>query len=471
MGSADTAIIQDATTKSWAAEAVDKQRAYFESGATKSYEFRLAQLNKLKQATLQYKEEVERVLAEDLGRPPFESYAESVTLIEELNYAIKNLKKWMKPKKVRTSLGALPASSRIEATPLGVTFIMGPYNYPFLLTMQPLVGALAAGNTAVIKPSSLNPATSKLIKRICEENFSEEYVKVYEGSTEVTNMLLEEQFDHIFFTGSPRVGRIIMAAAAKHLTPVTLELGGKSPTIIHSDANLKIAARRIAAGKFLNVGQTCVAPDHLFVHASIKDQFVAEMKKVIQDGYGNDPVSSPDLGRIVNDKHYKRVKDLIDSSKVVAGGQTNDEQRFIAPTVMDDVKMEDPIMQEEIFGPVLPIIEYTDLKTVYKEINDKLPKHPLALYIFTADPQVEREILDNTQSGGVAVNNTVMHVANHHLPFGGVGESGMGSYHGHKTFETFSHMRAVLKTPTFFDIKLRYAPYKNKVNIMRKLMR
>jgi aldehyde dehydrogenase (NAD+) len=470
MGTPDIAVMKEAASSNWATEAVAKQRAYFESGATRSYEFRLAQLKKLKKSVIDYKEELERTLAADLGRPPFETYAESVTLIEEINYTIKNLKKWMKPKKVKTTLAVFPGSSRVEYTPLGVTFVMGPYNYPFLLTLQPLVGALAAGNTAIVKPSSLNPETAKLIKKICEENFTEDYVKVYEGSTEVTNVLLEESFDHIFFTGSPRVGRIIMAAAAKHLTPVTLELGGKSPTIVHKDANLTVAARRIAAGKFMNVGQTCVAPDHLFVHADIKDQFVAEMKKVIQEGYGDDTLNNPDIGRMINDKHFERVKDLIDPAKVVIGGQTEKSQLFIAPTLMDNVSMEDPIMQEEIFGPVLPVIEYKELNELFKEIK-KLPKHPLALYIYTQSEEVERKVLDNTQSGGVCVNNAVMHVANHHLPFGGIGESGMGSYHGHKSFETFSHARAVLKTPVFPDIKLRYAPYKNKVNIMRKMMR
>jgi len=365
---------------------------------------------------------------------------------------------------------AKPGKSRIQATPLGVTFLLVPYNYPFVLCMQPLIGAIAAGNTVVIKPSSLDPATADVIQKIVDDNFDPEYVSVYQGSTEITNALLEERFDHIFFTGSPRVGKIVMAAAAKHLTTVTLELGGKSPTIVHHDADLKVAARRIISGKFLNVGQTCIAPDHLLVHSSIKESFVNELKSTVKEFFGDNMINSLDVGRLVNDKHFERVKGLIDPSKVVIGGETEKSQKFIAPTIMDNVSFDDACMQEEIFGPLLPVLEYTDLTEVYAHVK-KLPPHPLALYLFTGSTKVEDEVLDNTQFGGGCINNTLMHVGNANLPFGGVGNSGMGSYHGIKTFEVFSHLRGVLKTPTFFDIKFRYAPYKNKVKFLKMMVK
>ena len=336
--------------------------------------------------------------------------------------------------------------------------------------MQPLIGAIAAGNTVIIKPSSLDPETADVIKNIMEENFPEEYIKVYRGSTEITNALLEEKFDHIFFTGSPRVGKIVMAAAAKHLTTVTLELGGKSPTIVHHDADLKVAAKRILSGKFMNVGQTCIAPDHLLVHSSIKDAFITELKNTLKEFFGDDTINCPDIGRLVNDKHFERVKGLIDPDKVVAGGETDKAQKFIAPTIMDNVTLDDPCMQEEIFGPVLPVLEYTNLSEVYEHVR-KLPPHPLALYLFTGSTKVEEEVLDNTQFGGGCINNTLMHVGNANIPFGGVGNSGIGSYHGYKTFEVFSHLRGVLKTPTIFDIKFRYAPYKNKVKFLKMMVK
>ncbi|MBV1882485.1 MAG: aldehyde dehydrogenase [Pseudomonadales bacterium] len=456
--------------QSWAALAVNKQRAYFETGATKSYQFRMDQLHKLKQAIIKHAPDVETALKSDLGRPPLEAYIEVAAAMDEINHAIKHLKKWMKPRRVGTSMMAKPGKSRIQATPLGVTFLLVPYNYPFVLCMQPLIGAIAAGNTVVIKPSSLDPATADVIQKIVDDNFDPEYVSVYQGSTEITNALLEERFDHIFFTGSPRVGKIVMAAAAKHLTTVTLELGGKSPTIVHHDADLKVAARRIISGKFLNVGQTCIAPDHLLVHSSIKESFVNELKSTVKEFFGDNMINSLDVGRLVNDKHFERVKGLIDPSKVVIGGETEKSQKFIAPTIMDNVSFDDACMQEEIFGPLLPVLEYTDLTEVYAHVK-KLPPHPLALYLFTGSTKVEDEVLDNTQFGGGCINNTLMHVGNANLPFGGVGNSGMGSYHGIKTFEVFSHLRGVLKTPTFFDIKFRYAPYKNKVKFLKMMVK
>ncbi len=454
----------------WATAAVAKQRAFFESGATRSYEFRLAQLKKLKAAMLKYADDVEAALKADIGRPPLEAYVEMSTAMEELNHTIKHLKKWMQPKKVGTPLLAQPGRSRVEYRPLGVVFIMGPYNYPFVLCIQPLIGALAAGNTVIMKPSSLNPQTAGVMEKMAKEFFSPDVFQIFQGSTEVTDALLEEQFDHIFFTGSPRVGKIVMAKAARFLTPVTLELGGKSPTIVHSDAKLDVAAKRVLAGKFMNVGQTCIAPDHLFVHASIKEEFERKLVQTLQDFYGNNPQQSPDLGRMINKKHFERVSKLIDPAKVLAGGQTDAKDLYIAPTLLKNVSLDDPVMKEEIFGPVLPIISYNSLNEVYQHMK-KLPSHPLALYLFTESSEVERDVLDNIQFGGGCVNNTLMHIANANLPFGGVGESGVGSYHGHKSFLTFSHQRSVLKSATFMDLPMRYAPYKEKVKFFKAMFK
>jgi len=465
-----TAVIDDSVMagQSWAAQAVAKQRAFFDAGGTRSYEFRIEQLKKLKEAMLKYADDLEAALKSDIGRPSLEAYVELNTAMDELNHTLKSLKKWMKPKKVATTMFAQPGRSRIEYMPKGVTFIMGPYNYPFLLCIQPMIGAIAAGNTVIMKPSSLNPETGKIIKKIADEYFSKDVVDVFLGSTEVTNVLLEEQFDHIFFTGSPRVGRVVMAAAAKYLTPVTLELGGKSPTIIHKDAKIELAVKRTLAGKMMNAGQTCIAPDYVFVHESVKDEVQRVMVEKVKEFYGANAHKSPDFGRLINKKHWERVKGLIDPAKVLIGGDAVEDDLYIAPTIMGDVSLDDAVMKEEIFGPVLPIVSYRDLSEVYATVK-QLPQHPLALYLFTESKEVEEDVLANIQFGGGCVNNTMMHVANANLPFGGVGESGMGSYHGHQSFLVFSHQRSILKSTTLFDIKLRYAPYNNKVKIFKSL--
>lgn len=454
----------------WATSAVARQRAFFESGATRSYEFRLQQLKQLKAAMLKYADELEVALKADIGRPALEVYVELNTALDDLNHAIKHLKAWMRPKRVGTTMFAQPGTSRIEYTPLGVTFVMGPYNYPFLLCVQPMVGALAAGNTVIMKPSSLTPNVSKIIEKIAKEFFTPEVFQVFLGSTDVTDTLLEEQFDHIFFTGSPRVGRIVMAKAAKYLTPVTLELGGKSPTIVHADAKLDVAAKRLLAGKMMNAGQTCIAPDHVFVHASIKEAFEKKLVETLRGFYGDNPQQSPDFGRIINARHFDRVSSLIDPAKVLAGGQSDKASLYIAPTLLRNVTLDDAVMQEEIFGPVLPLITYERLDEIYAHMK-KLPRHPLALYLFTESKAVENEVLQNIQFGGGCINNTMMHIANANLPFGGVGESGMGAYHAHKSFLTFSHQRSILKSATFFDLPLRYAPYKDKVKIFKSLFK
>jgi aldehyde dehydrogenase (NAD+) len=455
---------------SWATEAFQKQRSYFDSGATRSYDFRIQQLKKLKEAIAKYQTEIQEALAQDIGRPPMEAYIEIATAFEDLKHTIKHLRNWMKPEKVPTTMWAQPGKSRIESVPQGVTFLIGPYNYPFVLLAQPLIGALAAGNTAIMKPSSLNPTVADVIEKMMNEYFDDELVAVYKGSSDVTNTLLEEPFDHIFFTGSARVGKIVMSAAARHLSKVTLELGGKSPTIVHKDANLKVAARRIVAGKMLNVGQTCVAPDHLHVHADIKEEFQQKILETLNEFYGENWKDNPDLGRIINDKHFERVSGLIEPSKVAVGGDTDASQRYVAPTILKDASMDDAAMQEEIFGPVLPVLTYNTIDELIGNIR-KLPEYPLALYLFTESEEVEREVLDKTQFGGGCINNTVMHLANPNLPFGGVGESGMGAYHGKNSFDAFSHKRSILKAGTLFDIKFRYPPYKDKVNLLKKMIK
>lgn len=451
-----------------AAEIVNNQRGFFQSNATQSYDFRLQQLKKLKRVIQEHEQEFIDALKQDLARPEFEAYFELVILAHEISDAIKKLKSWMKPQKIKTGLMAQPGTSYIKSTPLGNTLNIIPYNYPIVLALQPLVGALAAGNTMVLKPSEITPACSKALYNAINNNFDANYIAVMEGEVEVTTALLECKFDHIFFTGSARVGRIILTAAAKHLTPVTLELGGKSPVIVDKNCDIALAVRRIAAGKFLNAGQTCIAPDHVYVHTDIQVEFTEKMKACILAAYGNEPVKSKDIGRIINDTHFNRIRKLIDPDKVVVGGQTQVEDKFIAPTLLQNVTMDDAVMQQEIFGPLLPIIEFSCTDDIYQNIA-KLPQHPLAMYIFTNNKIFENELITNIRCGGVNVNNTLMQVANAHLPFGGIGESGAGSYHGKHSFDLFSHKKGVVRSATWIDPKLRYAPYGTKVNLLKKL--
>ncbi len=450
--------------------AVTQQRDFFNTDETHAYEFRITQLKKLQKVILENKERFIEALHKDLGRPEFEAYFELVILYDDLKDAIKHVKKWMKPQRVKTNLLSQPGKSRIEYCPLGNVLILVPYNYPVLLAFQPLIGAIAAGNTAIVKPSSLTPATSALIEEVIKATYPDKYVNCLLGSTEVTNQLLENKFDHIFFTGSPNVGRIIMAAAAKHLTPVTLELGGKSPTIVHKDCKLDLTVKRILSGRFLNAGQTCIAPDHVYVHRDIKDAFLEKAKEVILQWYGSDPIQSKDFSRMINARHFKRVSELIPTDRVVIGGQTDESEKFIAPTLLRDITQNDDIMQEEIFGPVLPVLEFSDIADVCQQLV-KLPQHPLAMYIFTEDKQFEQTLVRKVRCGGVNINNTLMHAVNSHLPFGGVGESGMGSYHGKLSFDLFSHKKSVIKSATWLDIPLRYAPYRNKVKLLKSLFR
>ncbi len=459
------------TTEKEIIDIVAKQHEYFKSGATKSYQSRIDNLKKLKSALIKYEGEMHAALKQDLGKPEFESFlSETGFCVHDISTTLSKLKGWMKPKFKLTSLLTQPGTSRVVYSPLGVNLIIAPYNYPVMLTFAPLIAAIAAGNTAVIKTSELTPACSAIIRKIINETFAAEYIVHIEGEVNETTILLQQKFEHIFFTGSPRVGSIIMAAAAKNLTPVTLELGGKSPCIVHQDAKLDIAVNRIVSSKFLNAAQTCVAPDYVLVHKAVKEEFLSKLKDRIITVYGEDASTSPDFARIISDNHFQRICGLIDQQKVTVGGQSNAETRFIAPTVMRDVTLTDKIMSDEIFGPVLPVLEYDDIDEIYS-IVDQLPHHPLACYIFSEDSNFQKEIVNNIQSGGACINNCIFHAANHHIPFGGVGESGMGAYHGFDGFECFSHKKGVLKTATWIEIPLTYAPYGNKINLLRKIMK
>lgn len=448
-------------------ELIQRQRDFFATNQTKPYDYRLAQLNRLKEAILERKEAIIKAAQQDLGRPEFEGYFE-VGVLAELSHAIKHLKSWMKPRKVSLPLAQLPGSAWVQSEPLGCVLIIGPWNYPFQLVISPLIGAIASGNCAIIKPSELAPATSRVVAELITAIFPTEYVAVEEGGVEVSQGLLSEKFDHIFFTGGTRVGQIVMEAAAKQLTPVTLELGGKSPCIVDSDVNLKTAVKRIVWGKYLNSGQTCVAPDYILVKEEIKPAFVAELKKTIQDAYGDNPQQSPDFSRMVSERQFDRVAGLIEGEDIVIGGQTDRADKFIAPTVLDNVSWNSPIMQEEIFGPVLPVLSYSEIGEATAQINAR-PK-PLALYIFSNSKSLQECILSATSSGGVCINDVFLHIAIWDMPFGGVGNSGIGAYHGKTSFDTFSHQKSILRKPFWLDLDWRYPPYADKLDFFKKVI-
>ncbi len=449
---------------------VAQQRDYFNSGATLDYRARIDCLKKLKSAIVRYESRLHLALNEDLAKPEFEAYlSETGYCLHELSDTLRKLKRWMRPKWVFSTLMVQPGSSRIMYSPRGVNLIIAPYNYPVMLALSPLIAAIAAGNTAVVKTSELTPACSEVIGELIAETFEPNFVTYIPGAVAETTALLKQRFDHIFFTGSVKVGTIVMAAAARYLTPVTLELGGKSPCIVDKDANLEVAAKRIVATKFMNAGQTCVAPDYLIVHQQIKEQFLEHLKHRIRQCYGENPAHSPDYARIVNDGHFARICALIDESKVIIGGDSDVQCRYIAPTVMRDVTTHDPVMSEEIFGPVLPVLDYQDLDEIYSIIS-ATPEHPLACYIFSENKRVQGTLLTKLQFGGACVNNCVLHIINPYLPFGGVGQSGMGAYHGFHGFECFSHKKGVLRSRNWPDVPLVYAPYGKKLKLLRKLM-
>jgi aldehyde dehydrogenase (NAD+) len=447
---------------------VQQQRNFFGTGQTKPIAFRIQQLQNLQQAITNYQAAIVEAAKQDLGRPEYEAYFEIAT-VAEIKQALKSLKQWMKPKRVASSIDQFPSSAWIQPDPLGVVLIIGPWNYPFQLVISPLVGAIAAGNCAILKPSEHAPHTAKVVAEMIQSVFTPQYIAVAQGDAEVSQQLLAEKFDHIFFTGGTAIGKIVMEAAAKHLTPVTLELGGKSPCVVEADARLDYAAKRIAWGKFINAGQTCIAPDYLLVDCRIKQELLTKIKAYIQEFYGTDPATSPDYGRIINQRHFARLASFLDNGTPLLGGQANPDTRYIAPTLLDNVSWDAPVMQDEIFGPILPVLEYDELDEAIALINAR-PK-PLALYFFSNDSRKQERMLQATSSGGVCINDTVMHIAVSSLPFGGVGESGMGSYHGKASFDTFSHYKSVLRRGMWLDLAWRYAPYTaGKLKLIKKIV-
>ena len=447
---------------------IQTQREFFQTGKTKDVTFRIEQLKTLKQAIIEHEQSIVEALQADLRKPEVETYLTEISVIKDIDYAIKHLQNWTKPQKAAVSWDFFSYSARIYPEPLGVLLIIGPWNYPFQLIISPLVGAIAAGNCAIIKPSEIASHTSDVIAKIIAKHFDPAYIAVVEGGVEASQKLLAEKFDHIFFTGGTAVGKIVMAAAAKYLTPVTLELGGKSPCIIDSDINLEHTVRRITWGKFINAGQTCIAPDYLLVNKTIKKDLIDGLKKCVKEFYGDNPVKSPDYARIISQKHFDRLVNFLKDGEVIIGGETQPSECYIAPTVIDNVSLEDSIMQEEIFGPILPIIEYSDIAEAIALINSK--SKPLALYLFSQNKNLQNRVLQETSSGGVCINDTVMQVGVSSLPFGGVGDSGIGNYHGKASFDTFSHNKSVLQNSFWLDLKWRYAPYQGKLPLIKKLL-
>ena len=438
---------------------VTRQRSYFQTGATLPVEARLKALRKLYAAVYGHQREIHGALREDLGKSHFESYmCETGMVLDEISCMLKHLRRWAKDETVPTPLAQFHSHSYRKPSPYGAVLIMSPWNYPFMLTLSPLVDALAAGNTAVVKPSAYSPHTSQVIGRILSQCFPAHYVAVVTGGRAENTCLLKEHFDYIFFTGSQAVGREVMRNAAAHLTPVTLELGGKSPCIVDQTANIRLAARRIVFGKYLNCGQTCVAPDYIYCHRSVKNELVAEIKKQIRKQYGSEPLRNPDYGKIINEKHFNRILGLMELEKIVWGGRADRDSLRIEPTVMDHVRFSDPVMQEEIFGPILPVLTFEHLDEAIQKVNSMA--HPLALYMFTSDRRAAKKVMARCGFGGGCVNDTIIHLATTYMGFGGFGESGMGAYHGKTGFDTFTHYKSIVDKRTWLDLPMRYQPYR-----------
>lgn len=438
------------------------QRQYFATDATLPIQFRIEQLKKIKTMINQHENDIIKALYLDLHKPKMEAICNEVLLITaEIDFIIKNLKKWAYPQKVTTPFPALwPATSEIHFQPYGSALIIGPWNYPFLLLFSPLIGAVAAGNCAIIKPSELAPHTEELIVNMINQHFPPEYIKAIKADALKMTQLLQHSFDYIFFTGGTHVGKIIMEAAAKHLTPVTLELGGKSPCIVDESANLDYAARRIIWAKTTNAGQVCLAPDYLYVARNIKETFINKLKYYLIKFYGENPEANPNFGRIINQKHFARLSKLLQKGNILFGGELDATNLYIAPTLIDAISWQDPIMQEEIFGPLLPILPFDNINDVIKTIKPR-PK-PLALYLFSHDKTTQQKMIAELAFGGGCINDCIFHLVNYHLPFGGVGQSGIGQYHGRYSFETFSHRKSIYKKKIPLDIPLQYPPYSER---------
>ncbi|WP_297137360.1 aldehyde dehydrogenase [Terrisporobacter sp.] len=451
---------------------LEKQRKYLSDIGRIDVNTRIENLKKLKSVIKKYEGEIIDALNKDLGKHIFESYSNEVGFVYgSINYSIKNIKNWAKIRKVKNDAAQLPGKSYIYKSHYGAVLIIGPYNYPFQLLIEPLIGAICGGNTVVLKPSEYATYTEGIIEKIIKETFDEKYIAVVTGDYKVNSELLDLQFDYIFFTGSVNVGKIVMEKASKHLTPVTLELGGKSPVIVHSSANLKISAKRIMWGKLINAGQTCVAPDYVLAHEDIYEDLIKEFIRATKEFYGEDIINNKDFGRIINERHMDRLSNILnhDKEKIVFGGNINLEKRYISPTILKDVTLDDMVMSEELFGPILPVIKYKDMEDIKYYISKN--KNPLALYVFSEDSNFSEDIITRFTFGGGGINDTISHVASTYLPFGGIGTSGMGNYHGKASFDTFTHTKSIVKKSTKFDIKLVFPPYKNKINLIKKIMR
>lgn len=448
------------------------QKEFFESGKTINVDYRIKNLKKLNDIIKKNEDKILNELKKDLGKSNFEGYVTEVGILyDDINFHIKNVKKWSSEEKRKSPIVYYPSKSYIYKEPYGVTLIIGPFNYPFQLVIAPLIGAISAGNTAIIKPSENSRNIALLLEKLINENFPEEYLRVVNplGGKETVSLLLDKPFDYIFFTGSVRVGKLVMQKAAQHLTPVTLELGGKSPCIVDSDAKLKLAAKRIVWGKFLNAGQTCVAPDYLCVHKSVKDELLKLIINEIRVQFGENVRNSEDYPRIVNKSSLERLSGYLNDGKIYYGGNIDEDNLYMEPTLIIKPDLNSPLMSDEIFGPILPILVYEDLDNVIKFINHR--EKPLALYYFSESKKKIKYVLTSTTSGGVTINDTIIHVANPNLPFGGVGNSGVGKYHGKESFETFTHNKSVMKRGTFIEFNIRFAPYKNKLNLVKRIMK
>jgi len=446
-------------------------RSFYNSGATLSYEFRKKQLETFEKIIVKYDDEINMALYADLKKSKEETWAtETGLLMGEIKTALKNLHKWMMPKKVPTGLVTFPSTATIYRDPLGVVLIIAPWNYPLQLLLIPLVGAIAGGNCVVLKPAEHAPATEGTVIKMIEEIFSKDYIKVITGAgAEVIPAMMNHfRFDHVFYTGSTSVGREIYKLAAKDLVPVTLELGGKSPCIVYEDADLKVAAKRIVLGKFLNAGQTCIAPDYILVHESVRDKLLEELKGCIQKFYSDDPYSSYSYGKIINGSRFKKLVSYLTKENIFCGGKNDEALLYIEPTILINISLDDDVMKEEIFGPILPVVSFTATDDAMRIVQ--LNENPLAFYLFTEDKKTEDNWMKKIAFGGGCINNTVWHFANEHLPFGGVGKSGLGAYHGESTFHIFTHSKPVLKTATWLDPSLKYPPFKGKIKWFRRLI-
>lgn len=450
---------------------VENQRKFYNSNITKDVDYRIKALKKLKEVIIKNEEYITEALKKDLNKSSFESYMCEIGMaLNAIAYTLKNIRKWTKIKKVKANLANFPAKSFIIPESYGVTLIISPWNYPFLLSVEPLVSAIAAGNTAIIKPSEYSPNTSKMLVDIISETFESEYVAVIEGGIEESNELLNQKFDYIFYTGGTAVGKIVMEKAAKNLTPVTLELGGKSPCIVDESANIDLAAKRIVFGKILNAGQTCVSPDYVLVNSKVKQELIINIKKYIKEFLGENPIQNEDYPKIINEKHFERITGLLENENIIYGGKVDKALLKIEPTLIDNQKLESTIMNEEIFGPILPIISFEKIDEVIQIINKK--EKPLALYLFTNDKKVENRILKEISFGGGCINDTIMHLASETLPFGGVGNSGMGAYHGKYGFDTFTHYKSILKKSNLIDVPMRYHKYTDKkLKLVKKFLK